>query len=349
MCKAGIFSKQRYYQLSWLVTDQNKHKLPVRDGTKPYLSIMLLPELTMLSGAGFQELGEIIDRLDAQGLTVQDVDARNGTLVERGTICVEITTSLDFLDSLVGDSGTVVTGGEDGEEPVHIFTVEIPTDRGAFDQERREEVDSDGPDSGEGSREDAAAGDEDGAKVAGSDEAHADPEDTTLSAGEDDERNGESEDEIPYHKDRERLAKVYEEHDTFAEMTEALGVDVTPATVRQHMVNWGIHPDSTAEADDQNSEDVSDELDGEDFRERIQADGCGLPDDLTVEELVEVVADAHTLYEARTGLGLDTGTTRELLDELDLLNMVTSRMATKDRLSVSAEAVRERILAASGS
>jgi hypothetical protein len=45
----------------------------------------------------------------------------------------------------------------------------------------------------------------------------------------------------PVYKDPEALREVYEAHDTFPEMTEALGADVEPQTVRKHMVRAGIH------------------------------------------------------------------------------------------------------------
>ena len=45
----------------------------------------------------------------------------------------------------------------------------------------------------------------------------------------------------PAYRDPERLAAVYSEHDTFAEMTDALDVEVTPQTVRRYMIKHGIH------------------------------------------------------------------------------------------------------------
>ena len=44
----------------------------------------------------------------------------------------------------------------------------------------------------------------------------------------------------PY-KDPVRLREVYEAHETFPEMTEALGATVTPQTVRHHTIKHGIH------------------------------------------------------------------------------------------------------------
>ena len=44
----------------------------------------------------------------------------------------------------------------------------------------------------------------------------------------------------PY-QDPELLQEVYEQHETFTEMTEALDVDVTPQTVRRYMIEYEIH------------------------------------------------------------------------------------------------------------
>lgn len=52
--------------------------------------------------------------------------------------------------------------------------------------------------------------------------------------------------EEPY-KDPERLREVYDEHDTFPEMRDALGVEVTPQTIRRHMIEHGIHEVSSNE------------------------------------------------------------------------------------------------------
>jgi hypothetical protein len=49
---------------------------------------------------------------------------------------------------------------------------------------------------------------------------------------------------VPAYKDPEALQAVYEEYDTFPEMTEALGADVTSETVRRYMVDYDIHDPS---------------------------------------------------------------------------------------------------------
>jgi len=47
--------------------------------------------------------------------------------------------------------------------------------------------------------------------------------------------------ERPPYRDPTRLQEVYDEYETFAEMTEALDVDVTPQTVRRYMIKHDIH------------------------------------------------------------------------------------------------------------
>jgi hypothetical protein len=48
-------------------------------------------------------------------------------------------------------------------------------------------------------------------------------------------------DDRPAYRDPEKLAAVYDPEATFPEMTDALGVDVTPQTVRKYMVEHGLH------------------------------------------------------------------------------------------------------------
>lgn len=48
-------------------------------------------------------------------------------------------------------------------------------------------------------------------------------------------------DDAPPHRDPERLRAAYDEHDTFAEMRDALDTDVTAQTVRRNAMKLGIH------------------------------------------------------------------------------------------------------------
>ena len=47
--------------------------------------------------------------------------------------------------------------------------------------------------------------------------------------------------DVPPFRDPDLLAEVYESCETFAEMTDALGMDVTSETVRRYMIEHGIH------------------------------------------------------------------------------------------------------------
>jgi hypothetical protein len=53
----------------------------------------------------------------------------------------------------------------------------------------------------------------------------------------------------PAYRDPDQLAAVYEPEATFAEMTDALGVGVTPQTVRKYMIEHGIHEPTTRASD----------------------------------------------------------------------------------------------------
>ena len=54
---------------------------------------------------------------------------------------------------------------------------------------------------------------------------------------------------LPAYRDPGRLAAVYDPEATFSEMTDALGVDVTPQTVRKYMIEHGIHEPASRASD----------------------------------------------------------------------------------------------------
>lgn len=68
---------------------------------------------------------------------------------------------------------------------------------------------------------------------------------------------------VPAYKDPAALRSVYEKCASFREMTDALGVDVTPETVRRHMIDCDIHdphtsgPQSYVDADVQKNTDAA--------------------------------------------------------------------------------------------
>jgi hypothetical protein len=83
--------------------------------------------------------------------------------------------------------------------------------------------------------------------------------------------------------------------------------------------------------------------DGEATEEQLVADGTGLPDHLSVEEIVAAVADSATVYEVQRRLGLGQQRTRELLDQLHLLDLVLHRVDSGSDREVTREEVVGRI------
>lgn len=175
-----------------------------------------------------------------------------------------------------------------------------------------------------------------------------------------------SDDEIPAYKDPDRLRAVYEAHDSFTEMQAALDVDVTAQTVRRNMIKEGIHVPETnentdsegdAEAEAEASEKAekadskTDTVTGETVRDtdaepdedtetsetaeqHLPTDedvaDVALPDGITIEAVRDAVAESSSLHGAQMALGLDMKETRQLLQELDVLEYVGGRIANRD-------------------
>jgi hypothetical protein len=189
---------------------------------------------------------------------------------------------------------------------------------------------------------------------------------------------------VPPFEDPDLLADVYDSCETFAEMTDALGVDVTPETVRRYMIDHGIHrpnsydtgdadggastggeavdaeTDGTADAGASGGADPDpgsnpnpgpngdpspnvDPDDGEQGAPVVLADGIGLPDDVTVERLIETVEASNTVYEVGRDVGVDREDALDMLRELDLLDLVVGRLATEAERDISREEVVERL------
>jgi len=262
----------------------------------------------MISGSAFQELGTVIDKIEAREMTVLDVETTRGSLVSGGTLSVDVTVGLNSLSGVAAEENIKIRSSDGTDDQVTTtVTIEISVDEmgeGSFASSLSEET-----------QVSVSQGGADG------DERESPGVETLAQQSRDD-------DEVPYYKNYDLLKEVYEEHDTFAEMTEALGVDVTPATVREHMVNHGIHPTSSDdEGNEEDDSDVDAEDDDDDARAvTIEADGYGLPDSVSMDSLVHAVHRSRTLYEAQRELDLDRSTTRDILTDLNLLDMVMSRL-----------------------
>jgi hypothetical protein len=268
----------------------------------------------MIRGSVFQELGAVIDELEERELTVLDVVTEKRSLANSRYFSVEMTVGLNCLSGLAAAENVDIFQPEadDAVEPVRTtFTVEIPV---KDDTPERDVVEA--PDTAPSNVPDNPEAETDG------------PGRQTVS----------DPDDVPYYKNYELLAEVYEKYETFAEMTEALDVDVTPATVREHMVKHDIHPTTSDDVGGADNEGAEVEAGGDDITSAtIEADGYGLPGSVTMDSLVSAVQESRTLYETQTALGLDRTTTRDILTDLELLDLVTSRLAsaqTTDREEV---------------
>lgn len=159
------------------------------------------------------------------------------------------------------------------------------------------------------------------------------------------------EDGPPAYRDPDRLAAVYESEDTFPEMRDALGADVSAQTVRRHMIRHGIHDPSHPEPTESSAADTATPTraieeatddgtadgtagDGRAVASLVDAD-IPVPDDLDLATLSQCVESADTLYDVQQQFGIDRETARDLLAAFDLLELVHGRVATKherDRL-----------------
>lgn len=271
----------------------------------------------MIHGSAFQKLGSVIDELDEREMTVLDVVTERNSLASSQRLSVEITVGLDSLSGLSAVEDIDIfpreTNGSD-ELVTTTFRVEVPVEPEAGADEKVPDGNLISDDVSEKSDTESSS------------DAPEDIENRDVGSM---NRSTSSDDDVPYYRNYDLLARVYEEHDTFAEMTEALDVDVTPATVREHLVNHGIHPTTSKNGTDADSEDDSDVETGEDVQSAtIEADGYGLPKSVTMDSLVRAVQSSRTLYEAQTALGLDRETTRTILNDLDLLDLVVRRISS---------------------
>jgi hypothetical protein len=178
----------------------------------------------------------------------------------------------------------------------------------------------------------------------------------------------------PY-EDTEYLQRLYDSCDTFTEMSREIQMDVTAETVRRYMMEAGIHNPSTynttieeqtderspsttkdretnteVNAEMETAEPVSTQsLSATDDPvetipdEQLVTDGIGLPDGLQIEDIMDAVTDAVTVYEVQQHLSLERQRAQELLQQLNLLDLVVGRIADNPERAVSREEVATRI------
>lgn len=191
------------------------------------------------------------------------------------------------------------------------------------------------------------------------DDGGADPE---PSSPDSESTEGDQEGSDPFHgrdvppfRDPDLLAEVYASCDTFSEMTDEIGMDVTAETVRRYMIEHGIHEPNSYDTTDRTGTNTSDEngpqetmVDTDEETDQVVlADGIGLPDDVTVETLIETVKRSNTIYEVKQNVGIERQDALEMLRELNLLDLVVGRLATEAERDISRDEIVERLREAS--
>lgn len=122
---------------------------------------------------------------------------------------------------------------------------------------------------------------------------------------------------VPAFEDTTYLEAVYARYETFERMADAFEMDVTDETVRRYMIDQGVHEPSSYEtslAGDPTGVErpPAPAADGDGSPEAL-ADGIGLPESVTIDQLADAANDAKTVYEFGKALDL------ERMDALDLL------------------------------
>lgn len=87
--------------------------------------------------------------------------------------------------------------------------------------------------------------------------------------------------------------------------------------------------------------------DSEDVSPVVVTDGLGLPDDITVDTLVETVSRSNTIYEVKQDVGLERDETVELLRRLNLVDLVVGRVTTEHERNIGRETILDRLREAS--
>ena len=163
---------------------------------------------------------------------------------------------------------------------------------------------------------------------------------------------------VPTYDDRKYLRAIYREYDTFSEMRAVIDMDVSTETVRRYMIDVGVHDPNSYETSGDGSDDGGhqavasreESAGGADAipDEHLVTDGVGLPDGLALDDLLEAVVDASTVYEVTRRLDVDQRRTRELLEQLDLLELVMHRVADDHEREVTYGDVADRLRRVAG-
>jgi len=159
---------------------------------------------------------------------------------------------------------------------------------------------------------------------------------------------------VPPYEDSPYLERLYESCETFEEMSREIEMDVSAETVRRYMIEAGIHEPESYETRQQGRDD-SEEIDTDPSPataddplemipdEQLITDGIGLPAEVTITDIADAVVGSRSAHEVTQKLDLTAEQTRELLRQLNLLDLVLHRVGDEPRTTPTYHTVAKRI------
>lgn len=230
----------------------------------------------MSTGDAFRTLSDLIQDLETSGCEVTAVDAPDGEMVTDEAVDARVAVSFPVFEGEGNEDVAIEVAtfelGEDGTARAEL-SVSVEKNENGEPASSRLNGDRSDPEIGSENWESNARGGPDVAAQSNGESADTEggepnekvTETNDVEADEEDTGDGTPEDAqvgsaVPDHRDPERLREVYERYDTFAEMTDALGTDVTAQTVRHHMIKHGIH-EPTSQSDRSTSDTEVDDID----------------------------------------------------------------------------------------
>jgi len=294
-----------------------------------------------------------------------------------------VSLSIGDASATVTDDGLLLTvqltidatATPDGEPSVDCGPEQVGTDESAT-VSAVTSADTGGSASLDGS--DGSDGSGSGAPPAGGDDSQTSSQSDAIPTEEtryDREADAESDpfadvrdDSVPPYEDTDYLQALYDDCDNFREIAEQIQMDVSSETVRRYMIEADIHVPNTYNTSSDDAEEASpksgesdDASQAEDEDEQVSVvesvsaerselpdeqlvtDGLGLPADVQLRDIADAVVDSDTVYEVQRCLSLDRSQTRDLLEELNLLDLVLCRLADEPDRTVSYGTVASRI------
>ncbi len=326
----------------------------------------------------FDVLTRVVEQFESRGRSVRNVEVTTDT-EHAGALAVELTVPVSLcaassgtLDtsltpeqaSLTGNGGLSITFSVSDflPEPTDPDTV-VATDERAVHVDdgelimtvgfRIESVDGSGSD---GPTDETATRSADGDVTA--EEAQTETTATTENADGDDPLGARlaaaRSADVPAYDDTDYLRVLYESCETFTEMSDRIEMDVAAETVRRYMIEADIHDPTTYDTTEHASDDEETEspaVEDADTAtsavavepvpdEQFVTDGIGLPEGVTVEDIVDAVVNSTAVYEVQRTLDVDHDRTRDLLRQLNVLDLVVHRIDGPERPASKNEVVK---------